>query len=130
MEKRKFCDSLHHQVLLEDTKVVCVCFLLKREKLVGKKDERTTNEKRFFHPQKTILQKLCYCTAFLKRESLFYAVVKKEKKNVNFHQIGQFIKARDLAFRVRNGTQPFNSYLAKAACAIIKNLTSLVVKLH
>ena len=114
-----------------DTKVVCVCFLLKREKLVGKK--RTTNEKknkRFFHPQKTILQKLCYCTAFLKRESLFYAVVKKEKKNVNFHQIGQFIKARDLAFRVRNGTQPFNSYLAKAACAIIKNLTSLVVKLH
>ena len=67
---------------------------------------------------------------FLKRESLFYAVVKKEKKNVNFHQIGQFIKARDLAFRVRNGTQPFNSYLAKAACAIIKNLTSLVVKLH
>ena len=129
MEKRKFCDSLHHQVLLEDTKVVCVCFLLKREKLVGKKDERTTNEKRFFHPQKTILQKLCYCTVLEKRKPLLCSS-KKEKKNVNFHQIGQFIKARDLAFRVRNGTQPFNSYLAKAACAIIKNLTSLVVKLH
>ena len=67
-----------------DTKVVCVCFLLKREKLVGKKDERTTNEKRFFHPQKTILQKLCYCTAFLKRESLFYAVVKKRRKMLIF----------------------------------------------